>query len=111
MCSYACPPGYQKSQWPAEQGSTGQSVGGLFCNENNKLVKTNPDLSKTLCIKGTGAVKVVNKLSTNAAFCRTDYPGKRRDPDCVYMAVANGGSQAPSPRLYHSTPRLAKIIH
>ena len=75
MCSYACPPGYQKSQWPSTQGSTGQSVGGLSCNSNGKLTLTNPDLSKTLCIQGTGAVIVQNKLSNNAAICRTDYPG------------------------------------
>ena len=76
MCSYACPPGYQKSQWPSTQGSTGQSVGGLQCNENNKLVKTNPDLSEYLCIKGTGATQVKNTMSKNAAICRTDYPGE-----------------------------------
>ena len=75
MCSYACPPGYQKSQWPSAQGSTGQSVGGLSCNSNGKLTLTNPGLSKTLCIQGTGAVIVQNKLSNNAAICRTDYPG------------------------------------
>ncbi|KAI4127747.1 MAG: hypothetical protein LQ338_003058 [Usnochroma carphineum] len=75
MCSYACPPGYQKSQWPSTQGSMGQSVGGLQCNSDNKLELTNPELSKTLCIKGTGATKVQNKLNTNAAICRTDYPG------------------------------------
>ncbi|KAL8942861.1 MAG: hypothetical protein Q9216_001404 [Gyalolechia sp. 2 TL-2023] len=75
MCSYACPPGYQKSQWPSKQGATGQSVGGLRCNSNGKLELTNPELSKTLCIKGTGATKVQNKLQTNAAICRTDYPG------------------------------------
>ena len=75
MCSYACPPGYQKSQWPATQGSTGQSVGGLQCNPNGKLALTNPNLSKNLCVPGTGAVVVQNKLSENAAICRTDYPG------------------------------------
>ena len=75
MCSYACPPGYQKSQWPSAQGSTGQSIGGIQCNSNGKLVLTNPDLSKNLCIKGTGATTVQNKLSSNAAICRTDYPG------------------------------------
>lgn len=75
MCSYACPAGYQKSQWPSQQGSTGQSVGGLSCNLNGKLSLTNPDLSKNLCIQGTGAVIVQNKLSNNAAICRTDYPG------------------------------------
>ena len=76
MCSYACPPGYQKSQWPSTQGSTGQSVGGLQCSDNNKLVKTNPELSEYLCIKGTGATQVQNTMSKNAAICRTDYPGK-----------------------------------
>ena len=75
MCSYACPPGYQKSQWPSTQGSTGQSVGGLKCNENGKLCKTNPELSEYLCIKGTGATTVQNTMSKNAAICRTDYPG------------------------------------
>ena len=75
MCSYACPPGFQKSQWPSEQGSTGQSVGGIQCNSAGKLALTNPGLSKSLCIKGTGATNVQNKLSNNAAICRTDYPG------------------------------------
>ena len=75
MCSYACPPGYQKSQWPSTQGATGQSVGGIHCNANGKLSLTNPDLSRTLCMKGTGAIHVQNKLSSNAAICRTDYPG------------------------------------
>ncbi|KAL9126139.1 MAG: hypothetical protein Q9217_004765 [Psora testacea] len=75
MCSYACPAGYQKSQWPSTQGSTGQSVGGLHCKENGKLSLTNPSLSKKLCIRGTGATTVQNKLSSNAAICRTDYPG------------------------------------
>jgi len=74
MCSYACPAGYQKSQWPATQGSTGQSIGGLSCS-GGKLHLTNPAFN-TLCIKGTGKVKVENKLGSNVAICRTDYPGK-----------------------------------
>lgn len=74
MCSYACPAGYQKSQWPTTQGSTGQSIGGLSCS-GGKLHLTNPAF-KTLCIKGTGNVKVENKLGSNVAICRTDYPGK-----------------------------------
>ncbi|KAG8526854.1 uncharacterized protein KY384_008283 [Bacidia gigantensis] len=76
MCSYACPPGYQKSQWPSAQGTVGQSVGGLRCDDNNKLRLTNANLSKKLCIQGTGATMVENKLSNNAAICRTDYPGR-----------------------------------
>ncbi|RMZ27498.1 hypothetical protein D0859_08443 [Hortaea werneckii] len=76
FCSYACPAGYQKSQWPTTQGSTGQSVGGIKC-ENGKLRLTNPDLSSKLCMTGTDKVNVVvqNKLSNNVAVCRTDYPG------------------------------------
>jgi hypothetical protein len=76
MCSYACPPGYQKSQWPSTQGSTGQSVGGLMCGSDGKLHLTNSGLSNKLCIPGTGAVSVKNTLSSNVAICRTDYPGK-----------------------------------
>ncbi|OBT89912.1 hypothetical protein VE02_01468 [Pseudogymnoascus sp. 03VT05] len=75
FCSYACPPGYQKSQWPSSQGGSGQSIGGLYCNAQSKLELTNPTLSKTLCIKGTGAVKVKNTIGRNVPICRTDYPG------------------------------------
>ena len=75
-CSYACPPGFQKSQWPTTQGSTGQSVGGLLC-QGGKLHLTNPGLSKNICMPGTDAVTVLvkNTLSQNVAVCRTDYPG------------------------------------
>ena len=76
MCSYACPPGYQKSQWPSTQGQNGESVGGIMCGTDGKLHLTNAGLSKNLCIQGTGKVSVKNTLSTNAAICRTDYPGK-----------------------------------
>ncbi|KFY63643.1 hypothetical protein V497_01963 [Pseudogymnoascus sp. VKM F-4516 (FW-969)] len=75
FCSYACPPGYQKSQWPKSQGNTGQSIGGLYCNAQNKLELTNPELSKKICIKGTGEVKVKNTIGRNVPICRTDYPG------------------------------------
>lgn len=76
MCSYACPPGWQKSQWPTVPPAEGRSVGGLFCNDQNKLELTNPSLSKSLCMKGTGATRVENKLSLDAMICRTDYPGE-----------------------------------
>jgi SUN family beta-glucosidase len=75
MCSYACPPGYQKSQWPQAQGSSGQSVGGLSCN-NGKLQLTNPELSKSLCITGVGGIQVQNTLQKIVSICRTDYPGE-----------------------------------
>lgn len=74
MCSYACPPGYQKTQWPEEQGATGQSVGGLYCNSEGFLELTRPSHTK-LCEQGAGGVFVRNELSKNAAICRTDYPG------------------------------------
>lgn len=75
-CSYACPAGYQKSQWPSSQGATGQSVGGLLC-KNGKLHLTNPGLSNKLCIRGASQVNIMvkNTLSQNVAVCRTDYPG------------------------------------
>ncbi|KAI1979704.1 Sperm-associated antigen 4 protein [Ophidiomyces ophidiicola] len=74
MCSYACPPGYQKTQWPAAQGATGQSVGGIEC-KNGKLRLTNPSFSKKLCTKGVGGIKVKNSMSQVCSICRTDYPG------------------------------------
>ncbi|KAL4865627.1 hypothetical protein BDV12DRAFT_174249 [Aspergillus spectabilis] len=74
MCSYACPPGYQKSQWPSTQGATGQSVGGLQC-KLGKLYLTNSDYSDKLCVPGVGGVKVKNTLGGHVAVCRTDYPG------------------------------------
>ncbi|KAF4594482.1 Secreted beta-glucosidase sun1 [Ophiocordyceps camponoti-floridani] len=74
MCSYACPPGYQKTQWPAAQGSNHESVGGLFCNKDGFLELTRPE-SKTLCEKGVGGVVVRNNLSEQVTLCRTDYPG------------------------------------
>lgn len=75
FCSYACPEGYHKSQWPTDQGSLGQSVGGLKCGSDNKLHLTNSALSKKLCIRGVGGVSIVNKLGKGVAVCRTDYPG------------------------------------
>jgi hypothetical protein len=76
FCSYACPEGYLKYQWPAMQGATGQSVGGLQC-KGGKLYLTNPSV-KTLCAAGAPEIKVMvqNKLSQNVAICRTNYPGK-----------------------------------
>lgn len=73
-CSYACPPGYQKSQWPSSQGATGQSVGGIMC-QGGKLQLTNPSLSNQLCIQGNGGVQATNNAGKVVAICRTDYPG------------------------------------
>ena len=74
MCSYACPAGYQKSQWPKTQGATGQSVGGIQC-KGGKLHLTNSGLSSNLCIPGKGGVAAKNSASGVVAICRTDYPG------------------------------------
>jgi hypothetical protein len=89
MCSYACPAGYQKSQWPSTQGATGQSVGGLEC-KNGKLYLTNSGLSKKICIPGTGGVNVRNELSQHVAVCRTDYPGT--ESETVPLLASAGGS-------------------
>ena len=76
FCSYACPAGYQKAQWPSTQGATGQSVGGIQCS-GGKLRLTNSALSDKLCMTGASDVTILvqNKLNSNAAVCRTDYPG------------------------------------
>ncbi|KAK4506705.1 hypothetical protein PRZ48_000438 [Zasmidium cellare] len=103
-CSYACPPGYQKSQWPTTQGSTGQSVGGLKCS-GGKLHLTNPDLSKNLCMTGAEQVTILvqNKLSKNVAVCRTDYPGT--ESETVPVNVQPGSSNnltCPDSEKYYS---------
>ena len=77
FCSYSCPPAYLKASWPATQGNTGQSVGGLECTDAGKLKMGDGSVAQTLCMKGTDAVtvKVQNKLSVSDSICRTDYPG------------------------------------
>lgn len=74
MCSYACPPGQQKTQWPEGQPENGVSVGGLYCNSDNTLRLTRPS-SKQLCEDGVGGIYVENKLDQVVVLCRTDYPG------------------------------------
>ncbi|KAF7952802.1 hypothetical protein EAE96_006028 [Botrytis aclada] len=87
FCSYACPAGYQKSQWPTAQGSTGESIGGLYCNSNGML-ELSRTTTKQLCTAGSGNVKVENKLSSTVAVCRTDYPGL--EAETVPLAASPG---------------------
>ena len=88
MCSYACPPGYQKTQWPKAQGSTKQSVGGLYCNNDGYLELTRPEFD-TICEAGVGGVSIQNDLDEVVSTCRTDYPGTE---SMVVPAIANPGS-------------------
>ncbi|RKF76074.1 putative secreted beta-glucosidase [Golovinomyces cichoracearum] len=74
FCSYSCPAGYQKSQWPDAQGSSGQSIGGLYCNSEGKL-ELSRTASRQLCTPGVGDINVKNSHHKNVAICRTDYPG------------------------------------
>ncbi|PYH92208.1 SUN domain protein [Aspergillus ellipticus CBS 707.79] len=92
MCSYACPAGYQKSQWPSAQGSTGQSVGGIEC-KNGKLHLTNTALSKKLCIEGVGGVYVKNSITEDVAVCRTDYPGT--ESETIPLALSANSETKP----------------
>ncbi|KAH7136621.1 hypothetical protein EDB81DRAFT_87233 [Dactylonectria macrodidyma] len=88
MCSYACPVGYQKTQWPDAQGSTKQSIGGLYCNSDGYLELTR-DASEYLCEEGAGGVTIKNELSVGVATCRTEYPGTE---NMVIPAWAAAGS-------------------
>lgn len=90
MCSYACPPGWQKSQWPTTQGSAGQSVGGISCS-GGKLHLTNPGLSNSLCIQGVGNVQATNNAGSVIAICRTDYPGT--ESETVPTEIQSGQTQ------------------
>ncbi|KAF8467332.1 hypothetical protein BDZ91DRAFT_657217 [Kalaharituber pfeilii] len=90
LCSYACPPGYSKAQWPEMQPASGESHGGLLCR-NGKLYKTN-SAYKSLCVKGKGNVYVKNELSKNVPICRTDYPGSE---NMVVPLFSTAGSKLP----------------
>ncbi|KAM3548205.1 hypothetical protein ARSEF4850_009547 [Beauveria asiatica] len=74
MCSFACKPGFQQSQWSESQGAAGQSVGGLYCNSEGHLELTRPSV-KQLCTPGEGHVFIKNDLDDQVAACRTNYPG------------------------------------
>lgn len=87
MCSYACPAGYQKTQWPKAQGSTKESVGGLYCNEDGFLELTREGYD-TLCEPGVGGVSIQNDLDEDVVTCRTDYPGTE---NMVIPALATAG--------------------
>jgi hypothetical protein len=91
FCSYACPPGYQKVQWPDAQGSTLESIGGLYCNSDGKLERTR-DGYKTLCEPGVGGVTVQNDLDVDVSTCRTDYPGTE---NMVIPLLSEPGSSNP----------------
>ncbi|KAM3426086.1 hypothetical protein MY4824_010099 [Beauveria thailandica] len=91
MCSYACKPGYQKSQWPEIQGATGQSVGGLYCNSTGYLELTRPSV-KQLCTPGEGHVFIKNDLDDQVATCRTNYPGNE---NMNIPTVAKAGETVP----------------
>ncbi|KAH8675768.1 hypothetical protein BX600DRAFT_507976 [Xylariales sp. PMI_506] len=86
FCSYSCPDGYVKAQWPSAQGSTGQSVGGLYCNPSGKLELTRSGYS-TLCQKGCGGVSINNKMGQGVSVCRTDYPGSESMVDPTWVAA------------------------
>ncbi|KAJ3947693.1 Sperm-associated antigen 4 protein [Colletotrichum fioriniae] len=89
FCSYSCPVGYQKTQWPTAQGSTKQSIGGLYCNADGYLELSRPT-KKTLCEQGAGGVFIQNDLDDISCVCRTDYPGTE---SMVIATVPQPGQQ------------------
>jgi hypothetical protein len=78
FCSYGCPNPYLKNSFPKKQGRTGQSVGGLYCNNNGYLEMADGSIGKTLCGQSSKSVtvKVQNRLKKSVSICRTDYPGR-----------------------------------
>ncbi|RPA91116.1 SUN-domain-containing protein [Choiromyces venosus 120613-1] len=88
LCSYACPPGFSKGQWPADQPASGESHGGVLCKDGF-LTRTRTDF-KYLCEAGADGISVKNELSESVAVCRTDYPGSE---NMVVPLQCDGGSQ------------------
>ncbi|PHH53312.1 putative secreted beta-glucosidase [Ceratocystis fimbriata CBS 114723] len=89
FCSYACPLGYEKVQWPSAQGETKQSIGGLYCNKDG-LLELSRDGYDTLCGRGAGGVYIQNDLKEVVSTCRTDYPGTE---SMTIPAIANPGAK------------------
>jgi hypothetical protein len=91
FCSYACPPGYQRTQWPEAQGSTKESIGGLYCNAKGNLELSRDGYTK-LCEQGVGGVTIKNDLKKVVSTCRTDYPGTE---NMVIPLLSEPGSSNP----------------
>ncbi|KAJ3499338.1 hypothetical protein NLG97_g409 [Lecanicillium saksenae] len=91
-CGYACKPGYQKSQWPQDaQGSKGQTIGGVLCNDNGYLELTRSEY-KTLCIPGEPGVFIQNDLDVVVSTCQTQYPGTE---GMTIPTIAQPGQKVP----------------
>ncbi|KAL5624727.1 hypothetical protein BROUX41_004787 [Berkeleyomyces rouxiae] len=101
FCSYSCPPGHEKSQWPSAQGTADKalSIGGLYCNSDGYLELTR-DGYNTLCVPGAGGVYIQNDLDELVSTCRTDYPGTE---SMVIPAIANAGQKIPLTNPYSPT--------
>lgn len=88
MCQYACPPGYMSTQYPKAQGSTKESIGGLYCNKDGYLELTREG-KDTLCEKGAGGVSIQNDLDEVVVTCQTVYPGTEA---MVIPSIAEAGA-------------------
>ncbi|SCV01928.1 LAMI_0G14664g1_1 [Lachancea mirantina] len=89
-CSYACQPGFSKTQWPSEQPSDGRSVGGLYCKDGY-LYRSNTN-ANSLCEADASTSQAVNNKDQQIAMCRTDYPGSE---NMVVPTVVEAGSSQP----------------
>ena len=91
-CSYACPPGMSKTQWPFAQPANGVAVGGLLCKAGY-LYRSNTAES-ALCKWDVGGVTVSNtNAEAGIALCRTDYPGS----EGMYIPTWIGPQQSDIP--------------
>lgn len=88
-CSYACPAGQSKTQWPSNQPADGRSVGGLLC-KGGYLYRSNT-ATNNLCESDVGSGIAKSELSQDVAMCRTDYPGSE---NMVIPTLVKAGGQA-----------------
>ncbi|CCC68875.1 hypothetical protein NCAS_0B07910 [Naumovozyma castellii] len=89
-CSYACAPGYSKTQWPSEQPADGRSLGGLYCKDGF-LYRSNTAFS-SLCEQDKSSASAQNNVGQSIAMCRTDYPGSE---SMVIPTLIEAGSSQP----------------
>ncbi|AQZ12797.1 YMR244W [Zygosaccharomyces parabailii] len=91
-CPYACQPGQLMGQWDQKVTSysyPGSQHGGLYCDDNGNLQKSNNN--KDYCYDGAGTVSAKNSAGSDVAFCQTVLPGN--EDMLIPTSVGSGSTQ------------------
>lgn len=104
-CPYACKPGQLMGQWDTKVTTytyPGSQNGGLYCDDNGNLQKSNKN--KDYCYDGAGTVSADNSAGSDVAFCQTVLPGNENM--LIPTNVGSGSTEVlavPGPDYFAST--------